>query len=89
MDYGALVKKATPKRTPKPTEPFASTNRFWRGRIVDALRDASFLSLPNLLEALPYPNRDEARVRALVRMLHEEGMVEYDTNTDEIRLPSL
>jgi len=88
MDYGALVKRATPRRSGKPTEPFASTNRFWRGRIVDALRAHHSLALSELLEALPYPNRDEARVRGLVLTLHEEGMVEYDIGRDEVGLPS-
>jgi hypothetical protein len=41
-----------------------------------------------LLEALPYPERDEGRVRGLVRALHEEGMVEYDLEADEVALPT-
>jgi A/G-specific adenine glycosylase len=88
MDYGALVKKATPRRTGKSSEPFASTNRFWRGRIVDALRESGHLTMDGLLGALPYPNRDDERVRSLVRTLHEEGMVQYDVTADEIELPS-
>jgi len=88
MDYGALVKRATPRRSNKPSEPFASTNRFWRGRIVEALVKNQSLPLPELLEALPYPNRDEERVRGLVLALHEEGMVEYDVGRNEVALPS-
>lgn len=87
MDYGAISKKPRPKRTGKSTQPFETTNRFWRGRIVDALRDHHSLSLPALLDALPYPDRDEARVRGLVHALHEEGMVAYDAGTDEVQLP--
>jgi A/G-specific adenine glycosylase len=87
MDYGALVKKATPRRTGKPTEPFATTNRFWRGRIVDALRDSGRLSMDGLLDALPYSNRDDERVRGLVRTLHEEGLVQYDVALDAVELP--
>jgi A/G-specific adenine glycosylase len=87
MDYGALVYKARPRRTGQPTQPFASTNRFWRGRIIDALREQSPLSLPTLLEALPYPERDEQRVRSLVHALHEEGMVQYDASEDRVALP--
>lgn len=87
MDYGALVKRAKPRRTGKPSEKFASTNRFWRGRIIDALRDHDALSLPDLLAALPYPNREEQRVRGLVRALHEEGMVEYRVDDDLVSLP--
>lgn len=88
MDYGALVKKATPRRTGKRREPFASTNRFWRGRIVDALREQQSFTLPALLAALPYSNRDEGRVRGLVRALHEEGLVEYDADGDTVCLPA-
>ncbi len=88
MDYGALVKRATPRRTGKQAEPFASTNRFWRGRIVDALRERGRISMDGLLDALPYPNRDEDRVRGLVRVLHEEGMVAYDVGLDEVELPN-
>ncbi|MBV9282135.1 MAG: A/G-specific adenine glycosylase [Chloroflexi bacterium] len=87
MDYGALVYKAKPKRSPGAPQPFESTNRFWRGRIIDALRAHDALSLPDLLQALPYPNRDENRVRGLVRALHEEGMVEYDVDVDRVSLP--
>jgi A/G-specific adenine glycosylase len=87
MDYGALVYKAAPRRMAKRAEPFASTNRFWRGRIVDALRERDVLPLPELLDALPYPNRDEQRVRRLVLALHEEGMVEYDVGQDTVALP--
>jgi A/G-specific adenine glycosylase len=87
MDYGALVYKAAPRRMAKRAEPFASTNRFWRGRIVDALRERDVLPWPELLDALPYPNRDEQRVRRLVLALHEEGMVEYDVGQDTVALP--
>lgn len=87
MDYGALVYKAKPRRTGKPAQPFESTNRFWRGRIIDALRNHNYLTMPALLDALPYPDRDESRVRGLVRALHEEGMVEYDVDRDRVGLP--
>jgi A/G-specific adenine glycosylase len=87
MDYGALVQKATPRRAGKPTEPFGTTNRFWRGRIVDALRGSGRLTMDGLLEILPYPNRDDERVRELVRALHEEGMVSYNVVDDYVALP--
>ena len=87
MDYGALVQRAKPRRSGKPQEAFATTNRFWRGRIVDALREHPSLSIDSLLDNLAYPNRDEGRVRSLVLALHEEGMVEYDAGSDEVALP--
>lgn len=88
MDYGALVRRARPRRTTRTSEPFASSNRFWRGRIVDALRERGRLGVDGLLEALPYPNRDEERVRGLVHTLHEEGMVVYDSGEDAVELPA-
>jgi A/G-specific adenine glycosylase len=87
MDYGALVHRAVPRRTGKKPEAFATTNRFWRGRIIDALRERGRISVDGLLEALTYPNRDEARVRGLVRALHEEGMLSYDAGEDSVDLP--
>lgn len=87
MDYGALVHRAVPRRTGKKAEPFATTNRFWRGRIIDALRERGRVSVDGLLEALTYADRDEDRVRGLVRALHEEGMVSYDAGEDSVDLP--
>lgn len=86
MDYGALVQRATPRRTGKPTEPFATTNRFWRGRIIDALRSSGRVTMDGLLEALPYPHKDDERVRGLVRTLHEEGLVSYNVTDDNVSL---
>jgi adenine-specific DNA glycosylase len=88
MDYGALVKKAAPRPRREPAEPFKSTNRFWRGRILDALRNRGRMSMSDLLQALPYPDRDEQRVHSLVRALHEEGMVYYEAGEDVLDLPS-
>jgi hypothetical protein len=86
MDYGALVHRAKPRRGAKREGRFETTNRYWRGRIIDALR-AHALSLPALLESLPYEGREESRVRGLVLALHEEGLVEYDVSGDRVSLP--
>jgi A/G-specific adenine glycosylase len=88
MDYGALVKRAAPRRTGARSERFTSTNRFWRGRIIDALREHGRVSIDGLLGALPDQGRDEDRVRGLVRVLHEEGMVTYDVGEDAVELPA-
>jgi hypothetical protein len=88
MDYGALIKGATPRRTGRPAERFTSTNRFWRGRIIDALRDHGRITMDGLLGALPDQGRDDDRVRVLVRVLHEEGMVSYDAEEDALELPT-
>jgi len=88
MDYGALASRGRARRTNKISEPFASTNRFWRGRIVDALCRHPALSVPALLSELPYPEKNEQRVRGLVLALHEEGLVEYDRGQDSVSLPA-
>ena len=87
MDYGALVKKSVPRPVAIKSEPFTSTNRFWRGRIVDALRGHAVLSMRALLDVLPEVNRDEERVRRLVVTLHDEGLVRYDIVGDKVSLP--
>jgi hypothetical protein len=46
------------------------------------------MSMSDLLQALPYPDRDEQRVHSLVRALHEEGMVYYEAGEDVLDLPS-
>lgn len=88
MDYGALVQRATPRRTERASQPFVTTNRFWRGRIVDALRANPQSTMAQLVDALPYPNRDEERIRHLVSALHDEGMVTYDPDGDTVALPT-
>lgn len=88
MDYDALVKRATPRRPGGGSEPFVCRNRFWRGRIVDALGDHGRVSMDALLDALPDQGRDDDRVRGLVRVLHEECMVTYDADEDAVDLPA-
>jgi A/G-specific adenine glycosylase len=87
MDYGALVYRAKRGGGRVASEPFITSNRFWRGRIVDTLRAHPTLSLAALLDSLPSERRDETRVRSLVRALHEEGLVQYDADRDEVALP--
>jgi A/G-specific adenine glycosylase len=88
MDYGALTPRSRPTRLKSKMAPFATSNRFWRGRIIDALRDHQRLSVTSLLDALPHPDRDEGRLRGLVRVLNEEGLVQYDAGADSVQLPS-
>jgi len=88
MDYGSLVERARPQRSTVPRQRFAESDRFWRGRIVDVLRLHDALSMPLLLAALPEAGRDEARIRSLVRSLHEEGLAEFAEGTDTVTLPT-
>lgn len=91
MDYGAMVvprRPALPSTHSSRGPRFEHTNRFWRGRIVDVLRDTEGdVAIPELFYALPNDGRDEQRVRSLVRALHEEGMIQYDLDADAARLP--
>ncbi|MGH2443388.1 MAG: A/G-specific adenine glycosylase [Chloroflexota bacterium] len=88
MDYGAVMRQETRRKmSTGGTLPFAATNRFWRGRIVEVLRGHRELAIPDLLEELPYPNRDEHRVRGLIQALQEEGMVSYNAGEDSVGLP--
>lgn len=87
MDYGALIYKARPTRSGTPAVPFTHSNRFWRGRIIDVLRQHDAVTMPVLLQELPQDHQDRDRIRGLVRVLHEEGMVRYDPEADEVRLP--
>ncbi len=88
MDYGALVERARPRRSAVPRQRFTESDRFWRGRIVDTLRLHDALPVPSLLTSLPEAGRDEARVRGLVRALHNEGLVAYDEAADTVALPT-
>jgi|SRR5579875_2009150 len=87
MDYGSMVYKARPRRKSRPEGPFVTSNRYWRGRIVDVLRGHHGLTLDALIDILPQQHRDEGRVRSLVRALHEEGLVAYDAERDQVQLP--
>ncbi|MGH2449291.1 MAG: hypothetical protein ACRDFS_11910 [Chloroflexota bacterium] len=85
MDYGAAARQGAAPRGSGRHEPFADSNRFWRGRIVDTLRHHESLELGGLLGSLP-PQVDEMRVRGLLRILHEEGLVTYDATDDRVTL---
>jgi A/G-specific adenine glycosylase len=87
MDYGAAVLRTRRSARRGNVEPFQASNRFWRGRIVDALRKTDHIRVGALVEALPLSGREEPRIRRLVLALHEEGMVEYHAPEDSVRLP--
>jgi A/G-specific adenine glycosylase len=87
MDYGSLVQRAQPSRRSKSQEVFATSNRYWRGRIIDALREHDTLGMSALLSILPENDRDEQRVRSLILALHDEGLVAYDAANDDVALP--
>ena len=59
-----------------PREPFRSTDRFLRGRIVDALRKTGTLSTAELATALELEGaRQQARLAALLQALERDGLI--------------
>lgn len=86
MDYGATVYRARRTKRASPAAPFETTNRYWRGRIIDVLREHHTVPMPALLRSLP-GSADEYRVRTLVHALRDEGMVRYDADSDQVALP--
>ena len=86
MDFGAAELK-WPHSVTNGGVPFRETDRFWRGRIVDTLRDGGSLPVVGVLHRLPKEGLDESRVRRLLLALHEEGLARYIVDRDEVRLP--
>ncbi len=74
------------EKTVVPTQPFKTTNRYWRGRIIDALRTHNQLTVSQLLKALPeYHLLKPSRYQQLLKDLNRDGLL---TMTDrQIRLP--
>lgn len=70
------------KRTENPPQraiPFESTDRYFRGRIVDALREGS-MTLKALRARSPMNDIDEKRFTTLIAKLVDEGIVERRRN---------
>jgi A/G-specific adenine glycosylase len=67
---------ARPKRTRKPAQPFIGGTRYYRGRIVRALREAAPLTLAELGARVKdgYTERDESWLRGLVDGLARDGL---------------
>jgi A/G-specific adenine glycosylase len=97
IDFGALVAaaparasrgKALPGQTVRlPASRFEESDRYWRGRIVAALCASDReMPVPRLLRELP-SERDEYRVRNLIRHLHGEGLIGHNEGNDSVALP--
>jgi len=73
--------------------PFATTTRYFRGRIIAALRaldPGSWISLAELGPQVKpdWAAGDHAWLLGLVRRLADEGLLELDSGADRVRLPS-
>ncbi|MEI7771927.1 MAG: A/G-specific adenine glycosylase, partial [Chloroflexales bacterium] len=68
-------------------EPFLGSRRWYRGKIIDALRDHSALPLARLgpLVKADYHDQDAAWLRDLVAGLARDGLATLEG--DEVRLP--
>jgi A/G-specific adenine glycosylase len=64
----------------RPTQPFPSTNRWLRGRILDRLREARGTSWVTLDTSIG--SHDIVRVHAAARALAGEGLIEVGTTND-------
>jgi A/G-specific adenine glycosylase len=88
IDFGAFGVGTRPDgalRRPAPR--FEESDRYWRGRIVAALCAVDHaLPVARLLRELP-GERDEYRVRSLIRDLHVEGLIGHDESNDSVGLP--
>lgn len=78
MDYGALELKRNENRSvKKKTKPFKETNRYFRGRILDLLREKSYTE-PVLVEILCSKyGKDEQFYMGLMEKLVVEGLVTH------------
>lgn len=84
MDYGALELKKVPGAVKK-QKPFKDSDRFYRGRIIDRLREGNvrdFILLKELQHAYDKPEDDLLRI---VESLIKDGLVEREKGT--LQLP--
>lgn len=89
MDYGSLVIPNSfrdLKRKEKKSVPFRESNRFFRGRIIDYLRDKSWEKQLLVKEMISKYGKDELFHKQILERLHAEGLIE-SSKTDIISLP--
>jgi A/G-specific adenine glycosylase len=88
MDYGALALRIprTPSRMPREAIPFKESNRFYRGRIVDRLRQGNIQERILLQELKRVYDKPHAFLRPVLETLLRDGLVERSPK-GELRLP--
>ncbi len=84
------LRKVAEKKTPYPTQPFTSTNRYFRGRIVDLLRSLppnTRMSLADVGKHIKptYTNDDLPWLQKLLTGLAKDGLIDY--TGEGVRLP--
>lgn len=89
MDYGALaLHSSVSKRQVSPEKhlPFKDSNRFYRGRIVDRLRDGEVTENELLLDISRQYKRDKVFIRVMIQGLLSDGLIEK-TKSGVFHLP--
>lgn len=86
MDYGALALPRTPKKKSAPAIPFHQSNRFFRGRILDLLREKPYGQKEILQELHTTYQRPEAFFSDLINKLQDEELV-TQTKNNLLQLP--
>lgn len=83
MDFGALeLSKLLPKtKSVKGKIPFRETDRFIRGKIIDVLREGTYLEKKLLAILLDLTKRDEQAVTKNLQMLTKEGLIAFKSGT--------
>jgi len=79
MDYGALelVKKKLSKAKSRPAGPFKETNRYFRGRIIDLLREKSYKEKELITFLCLTYKKDEDFYIGLLKTLEKEALVAH------------
>jgi len=91
MDYAAveLRRKQTKKYANKQMKkvPFKQSNRFYRGRIIDRLREGAMKEAQLRREFLATYETSENRVRKIIQSLERDGLIAR-TKGNVVRLPT-
>lgn len=89
MDYGALalnVSRITYHVSPK-AKPFKDSNRFYRGRIVDRLRESDMKETELLKELIVKHKKSKNLLKKIIESLERDGLITR-TKENMLRLPT-
>ena len=79
MDFGALELKNLKPRSPisprKSSIPFRQTNRFYRGRVMDALREGDMSEFVLIAEFCRLYDREESFIQEILIGLIKDGLI--------------
>jgi A/G-specific adenine glycosylase len=81
---GRVIRETRARYRAETHERFEQSNRFLRGRIVDALRERDSLQIAEVANLI---GAEEIRVRGLLSALEQDGLIHIDESTGLVRLP--